>query len=257
MKHKIFGIVIIVLLCIQFVFCGALFVRQFIDERRSEETFDNLSDLVSNNPTSQPEINPSPESEESIEADPVFDKYHTIYEKNNDFIGWISIPGTSIDHPVMQTPNDPNFYLKHSFDKTYSDYGVPYVDGKCSLGLSNNTVIYGHHMRNDSMFSDLCKYTDKSFWTEFPYVEFDTLNHTGTYRIIAVFKYDTNSETFKYNECVDMNEEEFSQFMKEVHSRQLYDTGWTAEYGDELLTLSTCEYTYKNGRFVVIAKKVV
>ena len=257
MKQKTIGIIAIALFSILFLVFGGLFAHQYLDAAKSEETFESLSELVSDTTPSQPEKDSSPESDDSIEVDPVFDKYHIIYEKNNDFIGWISIPGTGIDHPVMQTPNDPNFYLKHSFDKTYSDYGVPYVDGKCSLGLSNNTVIYGHHMRNDSMFSDLCKYTDKSFWTEFPYVKFDTLNHTGTYRIIAVFKYDTNNETFKYNECVDMNEEKFNQFIKEVHSRQLYDTGWTAGYGDELLTLSTCEYTYKNGRFVVIAKKVV
>ena len=62
--------------------------------------------------------------------------------------------------------------------------------------------------------------------------------------------------SFKYNECVTMNEDEFKTFMDEVHSRQLYDTGIDTEYGDQLLTLSTCEYTYKNGRLVVVAKKV-
>ena len=111
-------------------------------------------------------------------------------------------------------------------------------------------------MSNGSMVADLCKYTDKSFYEEQPVIQFDTLSTFGEYQIVAVFKFNTNKETFKYNECVTMNEEELKTFMNEVHSRQLYDTGVDAEYGDQLLTLSTCEYTYKNGRLVVVAKKV-
>ncbi len=102
----------------------------------------------------------------------------------------------------------------------------------------------------------ICKYTDKSFYEEHPAIQFDTLSTFGEYQIVAVFKFNTNKETFKYNECVTMNEEEFKTFMDEVHARQIYDTGVDAEFGDQLLTLSTCEYTYKNGRLVVVAKKV-
>ena len=156
----------------------------------------------------------------------------------------------------MQTPNNPDYYLKHSFEKSYNDYGVPYIDEACALGISNNIVVYGHHMRNGSMFADICKYADKSFYEEHKAIKFDTLSSFGEYEVVAVFKFDTNNETFKFNEYTTMNEAEFNEFMENVHSRQLYDTGVDAKYGDELLTLSTCEYTYKNGRFVVVAKKV-
>ena len=125
------------------------------------------------------------------------------------------------------------------------------------MGISNNIVIYGHHMKNGSMFADLCNYTDEDFWREPPLIHFDTLSSFGEYEIVAVFRFNTNKETFKYNECVTMNEEEFNEFIQEVHAREMYDTGIDAEYGDQLLTLSTCEYFYKNGRFVVVAKKVV
>lgn len=124
------------------------------------------------------------------------------------------------------------------------------------MGISNNIVIYGHHMNDGSMFADLVKYYDKDYRDAHPYVQFDTISGFGTYEVIAAFKFDTNNETFKYNEYVTMDEEKFAEFMSEVHKRQAYDTGVDAEYGDELLTLSTCEYTYKNGRFVVVAKKV-
>lgn len=123
--------------------------------------------------------------------------------------------------------------------------------------VGNNIVIYGHHMKNGSMFADLCNYTDEDFWREHPLIHFDTLSSFGEYEIVAVFRFNTNKETFKYNECVTMNEEEFNEFMQEVHAREMYDTGIDAEYSDQLLTLSTCEYFYKNGRFVVVAKKVV
>ena len=83
-----------------------------------------------------------------------------------------------------------------------------------------------------------------------------TLFGFGEYQIVAVFRFDTNNDTFRYNQFTDMDEEHFKNFMNSVHLRQLYDTGVDAEYGDHLITLSTCEYTYTNGRFVVVAKKV-
>jgi sortase B len=156
----------------------------------------------------------------------------------------------------MQSPSNPDYYLKHSFEKTYSDYGVPYIDEACVTGISNNIVIYGHHMKNGSMFSQLCNYTDMNFYQEHQTIQFDTLSTFGEYQVVAVFKFDTNNETFCYNEYTQMDEEQFAEFMENVHARQLYDTGIDAEYGDELLTLSTCEYTYNNGRLVVVAKKV-
>lgn len=86
-------------------------------------------------------------------------------------------------------------------------------------------------------------------------IKFDTLSSLGEYEVVAVFKFDTNHEKFKYNEYTQMDEEQFAEFMENVHARQLYDTGVDAKYGDQLLTLSTCEYTYDNGRLAVIAKR--
>lgn len=110
-------------------------------------------------------------------------------------------------------------------------------------------------MNDGSMFADLCKYTDADFYKEHPTIAFDTLSGLGKYEVVAAFKFNTNRETFKYNEYTLMDEVQFAEFMENVRARQLYDTGVTAEYGDQLLTLSTCEYTYPNGRFVVVAKK--
>lgn len=156
----------------------------------------------------------------------------------------------------MRTPDNPNYYLKHGFDKIYSNYGVPYINEACVPGLSNNIVIYGHHMNDGSMFADLCSYADRGFYEGHKSIHFDTLSAFGEYEVVAAFRFNTNRDTFRYNEYTNMDEAEFAEFLENVRARALYDTGVEVEYGDELLILSTCEYTYKNGRFVVVAKKV-
>jgi len=266
-KKKIVGIVLIAVLSISAVFSGIMFARQYRDSKTSQEAFTGLADLVMDINTAAQTVSDDSEADESEElteeellaqqAALAHEKYGALFEQNQDFIGWISIDGTNINYPVMQTPTNPDYYLKHSFEKTWSDYGVPYIEESCIMGISNNIVIYGHHMKDGSMFADLCNYTDEAFWRDHPVIHFDTLSSLGEYEVVAVFKFNTNKEQFKYNEFVTMNEAEFNEFMENVHARQLYDTGIDAEYGDQLITLSTCEYTYKNGRFVVVAKKVV
>lgn len=206
-----------------------------------------------------PEQTPSPgdgSKSEPDERELAYEKYKALYEQNDDFVGWITIDDTTIDYPVMQSIGSPDFYLKHNFQKAYSDYGVPYVDEACAVGLSANTVIYGHHMKNGTMFSSLVKYADKSYFEGHPIIRFDTIYGFGEYQVIAAFAFDTNNETFRYNEFADGNEGQFNEFISECMTRRACDTGFTAEYGDTLLTLSTCEYSHTNGRFVVVAKLI-
>ena len=266
---KIIGIAAIVVLCGIAVFSGVVFHHQYQDQKNSAQQFEDLSNMIADVDKSELDKEPVPEpgedapvsetiSEEELaerEAELAMEKYRALFDQNSDFVGWISIDDTNINYPVMWTPNNPNYYLKHSFEKEYSDYGVPYIDEDCVMGESNNYVIYGHHMNDGSMFADLCKYTDADFCKEHPTIAFGTLSSFGKYEVVAAFKFNTNRETFKYNEYTLMDEVQFAEFMENVRARQLYDTGVTAEYGDQLLTLSTCEYTYPNGRFVVVAKK--
>ncbi len=260
MNKKTIGIAVTCAFIALALVSGGMLLQQYFDAKNSTKAFDTLAEKVIE--VTEPAV-PNEETTETTEeelalqeAELAQEKYSALFEQNQDFIGWISIDGTNVNYPVMQTPNNPDYYLKHSFEKNYSDYGVPYIDEVCALGISNNIVVYGHHMKNGSMFADICKYTDKNFYEEHKTIKFDTLSTFGEYEVVAVFKFDTNNETFKFNEYTTMDEAEFNEFMENVHSRRLYDTGVDAEYGDELLTLSTCEYTYKNGRFVVVAKKV-
>ena len=104
-----------------FLFSGAMLAREYLDQKQSAEAFEQVAALVVED--SAPE---EPENAEAAEPEmTAFEKYAEVFAQNDDLIGWISIPGTRIDYPVMQTKDDPDFYLKHAFDKSYSNYGVP------------------------------------------------------------------------------------------------------------------------------------
>lgn len=240
-----------------FLFSGAMLARGYFDQKQSAEAFEEVAGLVKEEvepPTLEAAGGPAQEPEELT----AFEKYAEVYAQNSDLVGWVSIPGTRIDYPVMQTKDNPDFYLKHAFGKSYSSYGVPYLAENCDIGISDNLVLYGHHMNNGSMFSDLCKYEDEDFYREHKTIRFDTLDGYGEYEVIAAFKTVAYSEEgFKYYHFVRAEQEEdFDEFIARCKELALYDTGVTAKYGDQLITLSTCEYSRKNGRMVVVAKRL-
>ena len=249
-----------------FLFSGMMLWQDYRDQEASAEVFDNVANLIveETQPTTESYAEdagtqPAEPTEPAAAEMTAYEKYAAVYAQNNDFVGWLCIEGTNINYPVMQTPEEPNYYLKRAFDHSYSDYGVPYVQENCVLGISDNIVIYGHNMSNGSMFADLCRYEKKSFWQEHPIIHFDTLSGYGEYEIVTVFKTVAYSqEGFKYYHFVDAeNEADFDAFLAQCRELELYNTGVDAEYGDSLITLSTCEYSRKNGRMVIVAKKIV
>lgn len=183
----------------------------------------------------------------------------TLKVKNSDMVGWVKIDGTRINYPVMHTPSKPDFYLYRAFDKSYSIYGCPYLQDNCDLNRpSDNFIIYGHHMNDGSMFSDLVKYASKDFYNSHRIIHFDTLSQKNDYEVIAAFATSTNdSKAYRYYDFVNAyGSEDYDSYIKNVKKLSYYDTGKTAEFGKKLLTLSTCEYTHNNGRMVVVAKLI-
>ena len=216
--------------------------RQALDDKANAAAFAKVAALVE-----------EPALPSTAPAQTPQDKYAKVYAQNSDMVGWISIEGTTIDYPVMQTVDEPNFYLKHGFDRQYSAYGVPFVAAACAVGTSDNIQIFGHHMKDGSMFADLCKYADEGFYRSHKTIQFDTLSAFGTYDILAAFKSD--GRDFPFYRFIDAADAaEFDAYVRQCKDRSLYDTGVSASYGDKLITLSTCEYSQTNGRFVVVAK---
>lgn len=236
-------------------FCDFHIYHHYAQVGEQEEVFDNLAEVVENAPAEEETNDDTPVSE----GEDVLAKYQELYLQNEDMVGWIAIDGTAINYPVMQSKNNPDFYLKHSFEKEYSDLGVPYIQENCDILTSDNLIIYGHHIKGQKMFGALENYKDKSFYEEHKTIQFDTLTEQGEYEIVAVFKTVAYSaEGYRYYDFVDAeNEDEFNAYIEKCKELALYDTGVTAEYGDKLITLSTCEYSAQNGRLVVVAKRIV
>ena len=186
-------------------------------------------------------------------------QFAQLFQMNNDLVGWLRIPGTDIDYPVMQTPTKKDYYLKRNFDKKHSAQGCLYARETCDVFTpGDNVTIYGHRMKDRTMFAQLDKYQKPEFFRENPYIYFDNLRQMHTYKVMAVFLTSANPEQgFSYHTFENAaNEAEFNSFVSTCKKLSLYDTGVDAVYGDKLITLSTCEYTRDNGRLVVVAKMV-
>lgn len=199
-----------------------------------------------------PSTTPEPKAEKDLKA---------LKEMNNDFVGWLSIEGTKLDYPVMQTNANPDYYLRKNFYGRYSTLGTPYAEEGCNIETpSDNITIYGHNIKDGAMFGSLQKYKEKSYYEDHKYITFETLTYTAKYEIIAVFKsavYTGQTNEFKYWNFQDAeNEEEFNDFITKVKDKAIYDIEETAQYGDKLISLSTCEYSQSNGRLIVVAKMI-
>lgn len=190
---------------------------------------------------------------------PKLDRYKDLYLENGDLAGWLSIEDMRIDYPVMQCEDD-EYYLHHDFEGKDSKYGCLYVRERADLEEGTNFIIYGHNMKDGSMFGDLDFYREEDFYREHTKIAFDTLYKEYTYEIVAVFLsriYEENDDAFKYYQFYEAEtEEEFHDFYDNIKQMSLYDTGVEAEYGDTFLTLSTCAYHVNNGRLAVVAKRV-
>lgn len=203
------------------------------------------------------------ESEEEPELIPIPEAASTghdiqaLQEENPECVAWISIEGTDIDYPVMWSPDDPDYYLDHSFEKTSNRHGVPFLDSRCNIDTADNLIIYGHHFTDGTMFSTLHKYESYSFCEDHPLIILETSEGVSQYRIAAVLRvsgtvYPTRWSIFN---SLYMDEVQFDEMAQEIEAQTLYSTGVSPVYGDHLLTLATCEYTQKNGRLAVVAVK--
>lgn len=235
-------------------FCSFHVCDHYAHQNEQAEAFEEIADKVEQAQEDESQAPEIPLTEEES----ILPEYGELFLQNPDMVGWIKVEGTNINYPVMQTPNEPNFYLKHNFEKEYSDLGTPYVQEDCDIAVSDNLVIYGHHIKGQKMFGALEEYKSQSFYEEHKSVQFDTLTQHNEYEVIAVFKTVAySSEGYRYYDFVNAeNEDEFNAYVGKCKELALYDTGVTAEYGDRLITLSTCEYSAQNGRLVVVAKKV-
>lgn len=200
------------------VLAGANIYSELKERQKEKEDFAAVSQIAEPTVTAaQTESEPTerPAAERNIQA---------LITENADCIGWLSIDGTNISYPIMHTPSDPQKYLHRNFYGKYSQSGVPFLDGRCDL-QSSNLIIYGHNMKNGTMFSDLKRYVDRDFLNAHRTVKFETADGVQTFIVTEALK--TNISNAWYNRI-------------------------TSEDGRHLI-LSTCHGSGKDGRLLIIA----
>ena len=189
----------------------------------------------------------------------ILPRYRALYEKNPDLIGWLRIDGTNINNVVMFAPDTPGKYLHMDFYGKWSYRGTLYVAENCDVRTADNILIYGHHMKDGSMFGSLISYKDAAFRAAHPIVQFDTLYASHSYEVVAAIETEIPAESsnaFRYYDCVGTDAQQFAQYCAFIEENRCYDTGITILPGDRLLTLSTCAYHTANGRFLVVARQI-
>jgi len=217
---------------------------------------------------SEATVAPTPSPRRTAAATPepqpqILPQMRALYAQNSDLAGWIKIEGTKVDYPVMYTPDDGEFYLYRTFEKEKDPTleGTLFIDKNCTVDpRGTNLIIHGHNMKNGTMFHTLTEYADEEFYKEHPTFEYTTLYEEEEYEIVSVFLsriYNKDDDVFKFYKFYDAGtEEEFDEFIDNIKELELYKTGIEPEFGDELITLTTCEYSQDNGRIVVVGRKI-
>ena len=241
---------------------GYFFVYNYFSARTNMD-YDQLASLKGSDALSsgtQQEKNTFSLHKSAVRLPDILPEYETLYNKNKKLIGWLKIDDTNIDYPVMQT-SDNTYYLDHNYNQEYDKNGSIFLDYNCSVyPRSTNMIVYGHHMKSGNMFGNLQKYAKESYGKKHSVITFDTIYEKAQYQVMYVFRsqvYNEDDIVFKYYQFIEANSEtEFNSYMQEMSALSLYDTGVTAEFGDSLLTLSTCDSSQTDGRFVVVAKRI-
>ena len=236
-----------------FLVSGALLLKYFITTERDKSKLKAVAQEIVQ---TQEQVS----QDASLDPDIVLKQYAQLAQRNPDMVGWLSIEDTSVNAPVMHTPQQPEYYLRRDFDKNYSMSGMLFLDGTNDVTqMGTNLIVYGHNMKNKTMFSDVARYTDAGFWLQHPTVQFDTLDARGTYQVFAVFTVDASVENEAALQCYSYrggDEAAYADFIAYVKKYGKYKQELLPEQGDTLLTLSTCDNITENGRIAVMAKKM-
>lgn len=251
---------IVILASVVAVACFVYFGVYYFQLARTSMDYESLAELKTKNDILFLKEDSVEVHKTNQELPDILPEYEILLKKNKKLIGWLKIDDTIIDYPVMQTSNN-EYYLDHNFNQEYDKNGSIFLDYNCSIyPRSTNLIIYGHHMKSGSMFGNLQKYAKESYYQEHKLIQFDTIYEKGTYEVMYVFRsqvFNKDDMVFKYYQFINANSgAEFDSYMAEMQKLSLYDTGVTASYGDSLITLSTCDNSQEDGRFVVVARRV-
>lgn len=258
--------IVLIVLCVAVFLVSAFFLgRYLLESLQTRNQFDELAQIKdqATEPSEEDQnVEPTDPAQTPVQdtedTEQILPEYAQLYAINNDLVGWITIEDTVIDYPVMQRREEKDYYLYRDFYGAENIHGCIYVREQCDVfAPSDNVVIYGHRMKDGTMFRQLLEYEDQSFYEEHSTITFNTLYERHTYQIIAVFKTTMDYRGFAFHHFNDaIDEEQFNDYVEKCMELALYDTGESAVYGDQLITLATCEYSEYAGRMVIVAKRI-
>ena len=250
MKKNIIYIVLIILILISAIYI----VNDFIELQDAK----NQSKLLENTNTTNNQVsNENTNNEQVQQLDSRITKVNDLKNQNSDIIGWLEIENTNINYPVLQG-DDNEFYMTHNYKKEKSKNGSIFLSKDYNWDIpSSNLLIYGHNNKNGTMFQELLNYEDFNFYKEHPTIRFTTATEDMEFEIISVFKsrvyYKSEQNVFRYYFFINANTKaEYDDFINNAKAASLYDIKKAANYGEQLITLSTCSYHVKDGRFAVV-----
>ena len=258
------------------VISSGMLLNEWRLSKQNDKIMEEMSGLIIDEPERQPEKEDEPEKELTPEEQwakikkdypgVVFPqnlqlKYAKLYGENQEFVGYLSADGVNLNLPVVQAKDDKK-YLEKNFKLQSTKYGCPFVTHLNNIEpLDRNTVIFGHHMNNGTIFGALDKYKTIDGFKKAPVITFNTLYKDYSWKVIAAivtnaYTKDDNGYIFRYYFTELSTEENFSSYLNALSERSLYDTGIDVLPTDKLLTLSTCSHEFTDARFVVIARLV-
>ena len=228
------------------IVCLGICIFYVFDNIKSRHTAEKLNELKG--------------SESEYTVPEILHEYRALCAENEDTIGWLKIEGTTIDNVVMQAPDEINKYLHLDFYGNYSYRGCLFLDEYCDVLCSDNLIIYGHNMKDGSMFGALMDYVNEDFYREHKLICFDSIYEKHTYEVVAAIKTNLNTEdasVFRYDLYVGENDKKmFTEYAKFINDNKLYATDSELQKGDKILTLTTCAYHENEGRFIVVARQI-
>jgi sortase B len=252
-------ILTLVLLLVFLGSTGYLVNELLILPAQADSTVDEIRSVYHQTEDKQ-EATSSGESSSVPQEDPR-EAIRKLAEINLDIKGWVTLPGTVIDYPVLQSSeDDPEYYLYRDYKKNQTKYGSVFLQAGTALdGSDQNRILYGHSMKDGRMFAGLLKMGEMDVYKQSPVITFDTTQEAAKWKIISVFKTNTRKEQgapFQYLISHFDTQEEYLDFVYQVRQRSIIDTGVDFRADDTLLTLSTCSYEFDDFRTVVVARKV-
>ena len=250
-----FNIVLPLIIFLIFILCasGYYLISTLVKDKKENDEFISLEQMIVENKVD--------ENEKIQEENSNITNYSNIdlislKMENKDLIGWIKIDNSNINYPVMQNGN---YYLRKNFYKKYSKLGTPYLADYCNIRTSNILTIFGHHINQGYMFADLLKYQNYDYYKSHKYIKFYTLEDNKTIENIyeVCFAFKIKAERYSYYSYTRFyDENDLKEYVENCQKLSFYNTETKFDYGNQFITLSTCEYSQNNGRMIVIGKKI-